>query len=108
MRVDIERRHLDSYKIIAQDANKALKAQRAAKTGKYKRLVEQRNISVENKKEKLAKSLHELIIKAFSINISRINDRKMAVKSFPPSICIWEMEVSLGNSSPLLLTPVIS
>ena len=82
MRVDIEKRHLDSYKSIAQDANKALKVQRAAKTGKYKRLVEQRNISVEYKKEKLARSLHELIIKAFSINISKINDRKRAVKSF--------------------------
>ncbi|MEK6949460.1 MAG: hypothetical protein AABX34_04510 [Nanoarchaeota archaeon] len=82
MRVDIEKGHLDSYKSIAQDANKALKGKKVAKADKYKRLVEQRNISVEYKKEKLAKSLHELIIKAFSINISRINDRKRAVKSF--------------------------
>ena len=86
MRVDIEKRHLDSYKSIALDANKALKRQKAAKTEKYRRLVEQRNISVEHKKEKLAKSLHELIIKSFSINISRINERKRAVKSFKANI----------------------
>lgn len=82
MRVDIEKRHLDSYRSIAHDANKALKAQKAAKTGKYNLLVEQRNISVENKKERLAKSLHELIIKAFSININKASGRQKAVKSF--------------------------
>jgi len=86
MRVDIEQRHLDSYKSIAQDANKALKSQNAAKTGKYKNLVEQRDISVEHKKEKLAKSLHELVIILFSINISEANSRKRAVKIFKANI----------------------
>ncbi len=82
MRVDIEKRHLDSYRGIAQDANKALKSRNALKTGRYKKLIEQRDISIEHKKEKLAKSLHELIIKSFSTDIKKISGRKKALKGF--------------------------
>lgn len=85
MRVEIEKRNLDSYRRIARDANSAAKSFPAANHGKYERLLEQRNLSAEKKKEKLAKGLHELIIKSFSVNINNKKSRKKAASKIRAS-----------------------
>lgn len=82
MRVDIEKRHIDSYKRIAQQANKAArKAPFKAHSDKYQKSVMQLNISVENKKKMLIRHLHELVISTFSADISKIS-RKNAIGAF--------------------------
>ena len=76
MRVDIEKRHIDSYRRIAQQANKvAKKAPVKAQKQRYHNSIMQLNISAENKKKKLLKHLHELTISTFSSDISRISLR---------------------------------
>jgi len=80
MRVDIEKRHIDSYRRVAQQANKAArKAPFKAHSGKYQKSVMQRNISVsaENKKKMLIRHLHELVINTFSADISKISRKKV-------------------------------
>ena len=82
MRVDIEKRHIDSYMRIAQQANKAAgKAVFKAQKDKYQKFVWQLNISAENKKKRLIRHLHELVISTFSTDISRIS-RKKAIEAF--------------------------
>ena len=77
MRVDIEKRHMDSYKRIAIEANNAIKkSSLKAQKGKYESILFQKDISAENKKKRLAKSLHELIISAFSVNINKAKKKK--------------------------------
>jgi len=72
MRVEIEKRHIDSYESIAREANKAVKkAILKAKKSKYQKVLIEKNISAEGKKKRLAKSLHELIISTFSIDINK-------------------------------------
>lgn len=72
MRVDIEKRHIDSYMGIAKEANKNIKKSTLkTKKSEYEKALFQKDISVENKKKKLIKHLHELIINAFSVNISK-------------------------------------
>ncbi len=81
MRVDIEKRHIDSYQKIAREANKAVKrAGLKIQKGKYKRDLLQKNISVENKKNKLAKNLHKLIISTFSINANKAKKKTAYLK----------------------------
>jgi len=77
MRVDIEKRHIDSYKRIAREANRAIKkvSLKIPKT-KYKRILFQTDISAESKKKQLVKSLHELIINTFSTSIKEIKKGK--------------------------------
>ena len=80
MRVDIEKRHIDSYKRVAQQANKAAgKAPFKAHSDKYKKSVMQFNISAENKKKMLIRHLHELVISTFSADMSRISLKKSIV-----------------------------
>src|SRR3989338_4538231 len=82
MRVDIEKRRIDSYRRIAQQANKAAgKAPFKAHSDKYRKSIMQLNISAENKKKMLMRHLHELVISTFSADISRIS-RKNAIKAF--------------------------
>ena len=82
MRVDIEKRHIDSYRKIAQQANKfAGKAPFKAHSNKYEKSLMQRNISAENKKKMLIRHLHELMISTFSADISKIS-RKKAIEAF--------------------------
>ena len=71
MRVVIEKSHIDSYGQIVREANKAIKNTLKAKKGKYERVLLQKDVSVENKKKKLVKNLHELIISTFSIDINK-------------------------------------
>ena len=71
MRVEIEKRHIDSYERIVREANKAIKNPVKAQKTEYKLALVQKDISVENKKKRLAKSLHELIISSLSIDISK-------------------------------------
>src|SRR3989338_4188736 len=78
MRVDIEKRHLDSYMRIARDANKAVMA-KVAKLKNFEPLVEQKSISAEKKKERLVKALHEIIIISFSLNIKELGSKKKSI-----------------------------
>ena len=77
MRVDIEKRHIASYERIAREANitvrkTAIKIQKA----KYKYALLGTNISAENKKKRLVKTLHELIIATFSSNRNTVKRLK--------------------------------
>ena len=82
MRVDVEKRHIDSYKRVAQQANKAAgKALFKAHSDKYQKSVMRLNISAENKKKILVRHLHELVINTFSADLSRIS-RKKAIEAF--------------------------
>ncbi len=79
MRVDIEKRHIDSYEKIAREANKAVKKTVKVRKAGYKQALFQKDISAENKKKGLAKSLHELIISTFSVDINQIKNKKKAI-----------------------------
>ncbi|MFH0868423.1 MAG: hypothetical protein V1831_03860 [Candidatus Woesearchaeota archaeon] len=81
MRVDVEKRHIDSYERIAKEANKAIKSSSKIQKSSYKKTLFSQDISVENKKKKLAKILHKLIIDAFSLNINKLKNKKNAVES---------------------------
>jgi len=72
MRVDIEKSQVDSYERVVREANKAIKKNTLkVKKGKYEQALSRKDISAENKKKNLAKSLHELIISTFSIDINK-------------------------------------
>lgn len=63
----MEKGHIDSYEIIAREANKAVsKSPLKIQKDKCKKALFGKNISAENKKKKLLKILHELIITTFS------------------------------------------
>jgi len=82
MKVDIEKRHIDSYRKVAQQANKfAGKSPFKANSDKYQKSIMQRNVSAENKKKMLVRHLHELVINTFSADISKIS-RKNAIEAF--------------------------
>ncbi|MCH8003603.1 MAG: hypothetical protein IH934_03135 [Nanoarchaeota archaeon] len=89
MRVDIEKGHIDSYKRIAREANRAIKrvSLKIPKT-KYKRILFQTDISVEDKKKKLTKILHELIISTFAVNIKQIKKKKKALDDLKINILV--------------------
>tara|TARA_Y100000310_G_scaffold318878_1_gene373459 strand:+ start:23864 stop:24766 length:903 start_codon:yes stop_codon:yes gene_type:complete len=74
MRVDVEKRHIDSYEKLAKEANKAIKkANLKPQKARYRKVLLSTNISVESKKKRLAKILYELIIATFS-------DKKNSIK----------------------------
>lgn len=77
MRVGIEKRYIDSYKKIAREANKALKKKVKISRSKYEKALFANNISVENKKKKLAKYLHNTIISSFSIYPKQIKKKSI-------------------------------
>jgi len=79
MRVDIEKRHIGSYTRIVSEANKAVKKASEIQKKKYEKALMQRNISAENKKKVLTKSLHELIITALSIKKVNLQKLKTSV-----------------------------
>ena len=57
MRVDIEKRHIDSYKRVIREANNTIKrGSLKAQKNKYERILFQKDISVETKEKRLAKS----------------------------------------------------
>ena len=76
MRVDIEKRHIGSYERIAREANKAVRSSVKVNIKKCQKALLQQNISAEDKKKRLAKILHELIITAFSLDASKIRGKK--------------------------------
>ena len=87
MRVGIEKRHIDSYKRLAREANKSIKkVNLKVQKSKYERALLQKDISVENKKKKLAKHLHELIITTFSVDINKIKKKKEAMENLKGNI----------------------
>ena len=77
MRVDIEKGHIGSYERIAKEANRAIKRDLKLKKNGYKKLLLQKDISVENKKKRLVENLHELIISTFSVNIKQVNNKTL-------------------------------
>lgn len=82
MRVDIEKRHIDSYRRVVQQANKAAgKAVFKAQKDKYQKLVWQLNISAESKKKRLIRHLSELVIITFSADTRKMS-RKGAIEAF--------------------------
>src|SRR3989338_2071505 len=89
MRVDIEKRHIDSYERIAREANKAVKKgiQKIQKA-RYKHALFQQDISAENKKSRLAESLHELIISTFSVDAGKIKNKKKAIEGLRLNIAL--------------------
>jgi len=76
MRVDIEKRHIDSYNKIIIEANNSIRKGFSVNNNKYKKDLLRKDISVEGKKKKLVKSLHELILNTFSIDIKQIKKKK--------------------------------
>jgi hypothetical protein len=77
MRVDIDKQHIDSYKRIVNEANKAAKkAPLKVKKEKYEKLLIQQNLSAESKKKRLMSHLHKLIISSFSIDKNKIHTKK--------------------------------
>ncbi|MBW2976809.1 hypothetical protein KY347_05170 [Candidatus Woesearchaeota archaeon] len=77
MRVDIEKRRIGSYESIIRDANKSMKsAVLKTQRDKCQKALFQKNISIENKKKRLAKSLHELVITTFSANVSKLRGKR--------------------------------
>jgi len=77
MRVVIEKEHIGSYERIAKEANRAIKRASKLKKNGYKKLLLQKDISVENKKKRLVENLHELIISTFSVNIKQVNNKTL-------------------------------
>ncbi|MDP3765024.1 MAG: hypothetical protein Q8R04_00775 [Nanoarchaeota archaeon] len=76
MRVDIEKRHIGSYERIAREANKAVRSSVKVNIKKFQKALLQQNISAEDKKKRLAKILHELVISTFSLDASKIRGKK--------------------------------
>ncbi|MAE42396.1 hypothetical protein CMO93_01380 [Candidatus Woesearchaeota archaeon] len=78
MRVGLEKRYISTYKNIVREANKAIKkAKFKVSRSKYEKALLTNNISIENKKKRLAKYLHELIISSFSINPKQVNKKSI-------------------------------
>ncbi|MBI2651351.1 hypothetical protein HYX01_02690 [Candidatus Woesearchaeota archaeon] len=80
MRVDLERGHIQSYEQIAKEANESNRNAKKAKTiekDAYERALLQKNTSAENKKRRLVKLLHQLIISAFSLNTSNAKAKRI-------------------------------
>ncbi len=78
----MEKRHIGTYERIAREANKSIKrSSLKVQKAKYEKALLQKDISAENKKKKLAKNLHELIISTFSVNIGKIKNKKRALKN---------------------------
>src|SRR3989338_3821544 len=89
MRVGIEKRYIDSYRNIAKEVNNIVKrGKKALKKEEYRKTLLSTNISVENKKKKLAKALNELILYAFSIDIRKIKNSKKALQSVKGHIAL--------------------
>jgi hypothetical protein len=78
MRVDMDKRDIDSYEKIAKEANRAVQKKTKFKfaAARYRKAITAKNLSVELKKKNLIKHLHGLIINAFSIDIGSFNKKK--------------------------------
>ena len=77
MRVDIEKRHIDSYKKIVIEVNNPGKTLKKADTSKYEKSLFRKDITPENKKKSLVKDIHKLIINTFPVNIKQIDSRAL-------------------------------
>lgn len=71
MRVGIEKRYLESYKLIVDDANRLLKGRKTLDKSGYGKTISSRETTIEKKKAKLAKALHDLILHTFSADIKK-------------------------------------
>ena len=89
MRVGIEKRYIDSYRNIAREVNNIVKrGKKTLKKEAYRKALLSTNTSVENKKKKLGKALHELILNAFSIDIRKLKNSKDALQSVKGHIAL--------------------
>lgn len=98
MRVDIEKRHIDSYTRIASEANKAVKRAAKIKKPKYEQALLQKDISAENKKKNLVKSLHNAIISAFSLDIRQIKNKKKELEALKKNTALIRLIIHKLNS----------
>jgi len=82
MRVGFEKVHMSTYKKLVRDANIIIRKKSTVQKDKYKKALINQNISVEEKKRKLTKGLHELILHAFSVHNSKkaIQNAKLNVR----------------------------
>jgi len=79
MRVVVEKGYIANYMKIVKEANMSIRSSSSkAQRNKYAKVLFGKNISVENKKKRLAKGLHELIVKGLSINVNKINEKKLS------------------------------
>src|SRR3989338_10392873 len=92
MRVGIEKRYIDSYRNIAREVNNIVnivkRGKKALKKETYRKALLSTNISVENKKKKLAKALHELILHSFSVDIRKAKNSRKALQSVKEHIAL--------------------
>lgn len=89
MRVGIEKRYIDSYRNIAKEVNSIVNGRKKAlKKEEYRKALLSTNVSVENKKKKLGRALHDLILHSFSIDIRKIKNSKKALRGVKEHIAL--------------------
>ena len=91
MRVEIDKIHKDSYKRLAEEVNKSargFKLRDYKKSRSYESLLLNKNVSAEKKKKVLTERLHKLIVKTFSIDLSKIKSEKVVLKVLKGNIKI--------------------
>ena len=91
MRVEVDKIHNDSYNRLAEEVNKSakrFKLKEYTKSRSYATLLINKDISVEKKKKVLTEKLHKLIVKTFSIDLSKLKSEKAVLKVLKGNIKI--------------------
>ena len=91
MRVEIDKLHKDSYNRLAEEINKSarrFKLKDYRQSRGYETLLLNKDVSVEKKKKVLNERLHKLIVKTFSIDLSKIKSEKAVLKVLKGNIKI--------------------
>ena len=91
MRVEVDKIHKDSYNRLAEEVNKSakrFKLKEYKKSRSYATLLINKDISVEKKKKVLTEKLHKLIVKTFSIDLSKLKSEKAVLKVLKGNIKI--------------------
>ena len=92
MRVEIDKLHKDSYNRLAEEINKSarrFKLKDYRQSRGYETLLLNKDVSVEKKKKVLNERLHKLIVKTFSIDLSKIKSEKAVLKVLKGNIKIF-------------------
>jgi len=71
MRVGLEKSYIDTFQSLVKDANKLIKKKPKLQDKAYRKALVSNNLSIEKKKQKLIKALHDIILHTFSINIKK-------------------------------------
>ncbi len=97
MRVELHKSHRDSYIAIARQVNSAVESFTDSKykpTKIAKNTVFAKNTTVEKKKRILLKTLEEVIIKTFSIDLDKINSKKSILSTLKTNLKVLRMIVN--------------